>query len=130
MLIYLKQDVFLIILEIEQTPNWTSSWSTMINIASANGTNTQTFTPTQPYVRVKFLSGNAYSLADMSLVSVDVDTSYSLIARGSYRYSFQGQEHDDEIKGAGNSINFEYRMGSGLIVHLIHFLKDNSLKTS
>jgi RHS repeat-associated protein len=27
-----------------------------------------------------------------------------------YRYSFQGQEHDDEIKGEGNSINFEYRM--------------------
>ena len=27
-----------------------------------------------------------------------------------YRYSFQGQEHDDEVKGAGNSINFEYRM--------------------
>lgn len=28
----------------------------------------------------------------------------------SYRYSFQGQEHDDEIKGEGNSLNFEYRM--------------------
>jgi RHS repeat-associated protein len=27
-----------------------------------------------------------------------------------YRYSFQGQEHDDEIKGNGNSINFTYRM--------------------
>lgn len=29
---------------------------------------------------------------------------------GGYRYSFQGQEHDDEIKGAGNSVNFKYRM--------------------
>lgn len=27
-----------------------------------------------------------------------------------YRYSFQGQERDDEIKGAGNSINFKFRM--------------------
>ncbi|MCV9932948.1 thrombospondin type 3 repeat-containing protein [Flavobacterium sp. LS1R47] len=27
-----------------------------------------------------------------------------------YRYSFQGQEKDDEIKGEGNSINFKYRM--------------------
>ena len=27
-----------------------------------------------------------------------------------YRYGFQGQEMDDEIKGPGNSINFEYRM--------------------
>mgnify|MGYP002378600305 FL=1 len=28
----------------------------------------------------------------------------------SYRYGFQGQERDDEIKGEGNSLNFEYRM--------------------
>jgi len=27
-----------------------------------------------------------------------------------YRYGFQGQERDDEIKGEGNSLNFEYRM--------------------
>lgn len=27
-----------------------------------------------------------------------------------YRYGFQGQEKDDEIKGAGNSVNFKYRM--------------------
>jgi RHS repeat-associated protein len=27
-----------------------------------------------------------------------------------YRYSFQGQEKDDEIKGSGNSINYKYRM--------------------
>lgn len=28
----------------------------------------------------------------------------------SYRYSFQGQEQDDEIKGEGNSVNYKYRM--------------------
>ena len=28
----------------------------------------------------------------------------------SYRYGFQGQEKDDEIKGAGNSVNFKFRM--------------------
>ena len=28
----------------------------------------------------------------------------------SYRYSFQGQEKDDEIKGEGNSVNYKYRM--------------------
>lgn len=27
-----------------------------------------------------------------------------------YRYGFQGQEKDDEIKGEGNSINFIFRM--------------------
>ncbi|MFT5970295.1 MAG: RHS repeat-associated protein [Flavobacteriales bacterium] len=29
---------------------------------------------------------------------------------GSYRYGFQGQEMDNEIKGLGNSINYKYRM--------------------
>jgi RHS repeat-associated protein len=28
----------------------------------------------------------------------------------SYRYGFQGQERDDEIKGSGNSVNYKYRM--------------------
>jgi RHS repeat-associated protein len=28
----------------------------------------------------------------------------------SYRYGFQGQEKDDEIKGSGNSLNFKFRM--------------------
>ena len=27
-----------------------------------------------------------------------------------YRYGFQGQEQDDEIKGEGNSVNYKYRM--------------------
>ncbi len=27
-----------------------------------------------------------------------------------YRYSFQGQEKDDEVKGNGNSVNYKYRM--------------------
>lgn len=29
---------------------------------------------------------------------------------GPYRYGFQGQEKDDELKGEGNSINYKYRM--------------------
>ena len=29
---------------------------------------------------------------------------------GDYRYGFQGQEKDDEVKGEGNSVNYEYRM--------------------
>ena len=29
---------------------------------------------------------------------------------GEYRYTFQGQESDDEVKGAGNSINYKFRM--------------------
>jgi RHS repeat-associated protein len=30
--------------------------------------------------------------------------------RVDYKYGFQGQERDDEMKGEGNSVNFEYRM--------------------
>ena len=29
---------------------------------------------------------------------------------GEYRYGFQGQEKDDEIKGEGNSLNYTFRM--------------------
>ncbi|NOQ72493.1 MAG: hypothetical protein GQ574_10855 [Crocinitomix sp.] len=29
---------------------------------------------------------------------------------GGYRYGFQGQEMDDEVKGSGNSVNYKYRM--------------------
>ncbi|NEN24147.1 hypothetical protein G3O08_11605 [Cryomorpha ignava] len=32
------------------------------------------------------------------------------MASGGYRYGFQGQEKDDEIKGSGNSLNYKYRM--------------------
>src|SRR5690554_2085294 len=29
---------------------------------------------------------------------------------GDYRYGFQGQEMDDEVKGEGNSVNYKFRM--------------------
>ncbi|MBD80184.1 MAG: hypothetical protein CL840_14820 [Crocinitomicaceae bacterium] len=29
---------------------------------------------------------------------------------GEYRYGFQGQEQDDEVKGTGNSVNYKHRM--------------------
>jgi RHS repeat-associated protein len=31
-------------------------------------------------------------------------------AADAYRYGFQGQESDDEVKGEGNSVNYKYRM--------------------
>ena len=36
--------------------------------------------------------------------------SFSNICTTAYRFGFQGQEKDDEIRGNGNSINFKYRM--------------------
>jgi hypothetical protein len=37
----------------------------------------------------------------------------------SYRYGFQGQEKDDEVKGEGNSLNYTYRMHDARVVRFI-----------
>ena len=34
----------------------------------------------------------------------------SYTSSDAYRYGFQGQEKDDELKGSGNSVNYKYRM--------------------
>lgn len=38
------------------------------------------------------------------------DVQSEFVARRGYRYGFQGQEKDDEVKGKGNSVNYTYRM--------------------
>lgn len=48
------------------------------------------------------------SSADYSPFGVQLDGRSESV--GSYRYGFQGQERDDEIKGEGNSVNYSYRM--------------------
>ena len=48
------------------------------------------------------------NVADYSPFGVQLDG--RTISNGDYRYGFQGQETDDEIKGEGNSINYKYRM--------------------
>ena len=35
---------------------------------------------------------------------------FEVVGGGNYRYSFQGQETDSEVKGEGNSVNYKYRM--------------------
>jgi len=35
---------------------------------------------------------------------------YRSYSAGDYRYGFQGQEADNEVKGEGNSVNYKYRM--------------------
>lgn len=59
-------------------------------------------------------SGIIYSI-DNLIVAKKVNASAQLLAYGSansgdYRYGFQGQEKDDEVKGQNNSINYKYRM--------------------
>ena len=48
------------------------------------------------------------SVADYSPFGVELDGRTA--SNSGYRYSFQGQEKDDEVKGEGNSINYKYRM--------------------
>jgi RHS repeat-associated protein len=48
------------------------------------------------------------SISDYSPFGVQLD-GRTLSADG-YRYGFQGQEKDDEVKGAGNSVNYTFRM--------------------
>jgi|GEM_PF-4097954 len=47
------------------------------------------------------------NVTDFSPFNVELDG--RTIERGNYRYSVQGQEHDDEIRGKGNYINYKYR---------------------
>jgi len=47
-------------------------------------------------------------VSDYSPFGVQLDG--RTISNSGYRYGFQGQEKDDEIKGPGNSLNYEYRM--------------------
>ena len=48
------------------------------------------------------------SVADYSPFGVELDGRTQ--SGAGYRYSFQGQEKDDEVKGEGNSVNYKYRM--------------------
>jgi RHS repeat-associated protein len=48
------------------------------------------------------------SISDYSPFGVQLDG--RTVSASSYRYGFQGQEKDDEVKGEGNSVNYKYRM--------------------
>jgi RHS repeat-associated protein len=48
------------------------------------------------------------STSDYSPFGVQLDERTS--ENEGYRYGFQGQERDDEVKGDGNSVNYKYRM--------------------
>jgi RHS repeat-associated protein len=48
------------------------------------------------------------NISDYSPFGVGLDG--RTMSSDSYRYGFQAQEGDDEVKGEGNSVNFKYRM--------------------
>ncbi len=69
------------------------------------------FTPSNENIRISVNGTSGFALQQISLDRDNVDTLVNtyLVSR-SYRYGFQGQEKDDEVKGAGNSVNYTFRM--------------------
>jgi len=70
--------------------------------------------PYRPIPKIRFLirSGGEI-IADYSpfgVLPIAIGMDGRTISGDSYRYGFQNQEKDDEIKGAGNSVNYQYRM--------------------
>jgi len=75
---------------------------------------TQYHTPyrTIPKIRVPIRCGGEIT-ADYSpfgVLPIAIGMDGRSISGESYRYGFQNQEKDDEIKGAGNSVNYTFRM--------------------
>ena len=50
------------------------------------------------------------TIDNLTIEQVVTSTETCTVAVGEYRYGFQGQEKDDEVKGSGNSVNYKYRM--------------------
>jgi RHS repeat-associated protein len=57
---------------------------------------------------VDYFEAHLVSISDYSPFGVQLDE--RTVSSSEYRYGFQGQEKDDEIKGEGNSVNYTFRM--------------------
>ena len=57
-----------------------------------------------------FASGASFTLDDFTISKDSLCPIYWSQDTGVYRFGFQNQEKDDEVKGMGNSVNFRYRM--------------------
>ena len=94
----------------EQNPGGPLTYLTNGSVSS-NGAHTLSFTPTMSEIYVHFASNNTFALNEIVL-SYEYEQMFVNYAgqSGDYRYGFQGQERDNEIKGEGNSVNYKYRM--------------------
>jgi hypothetical protein len=83
------------------------------SMVSQTGPMSFEFTATGSVSRVYVMRVTSYyTFASIALSALSVTGKYHKedVMYLSYRYGFQNQEKDDEIKGEGNSINFKYRM--------------------
>ncbi|MBW7868457.1 MAG: hypothetical protein H3C31_09060 [Brumimicrobium sp.] len=83
-----------------------------VHVLSSNGTNTFSYTANSSDIYVQIRQSGTYLLDNIRLYREYEDTVIvgGYAASGGYRYGFQGQEKDDEIKGKGNSVNYSFRM--------------------
>ncbi|WP_341900064.1 hypothetical protein [Fluviicola taffensis] len=91
-------------------PSMTSSSGSPSTVVSAtsNGVYTVNFTSTTGYVFIQIRQSGTYYFDDVSIVN---NAAIGTVTHSTvYRYGFQKQEHDDEIKGGGNSVNYAFRM--------------------
>jgi len=83
-----------------------------VHVLSSAGNNTFTYEATSSDIFVQIRQAGTYYLDNIRLYRTYEDT---VVVKGyeinmAYRYGFQGQEVDDEVKGEGNSVNYKYRM--------------------
>jgi len=63
------------------------------------------------YLRVAHRNRDYYSNKTLNREELSEHLKIDELSHGlHYRYGFQGQEMDDEVKGEGNSVNYKYRM--------------------
>jgi RHS repeat-associated protein len=94
--------------ELPQTGSVTKPNNLVFEIKDHLGNIRATFSPNNVDMTTGAQTYNIESLTDYyPFGSIMPGRSFN---SGDYRYGFQGQEMDNEIKGVGNSINYKYRM--------------------
>lgn len=83
-----------------------------LHVLSTNGTHTFTHTATTSGIRFIIRQKGIFYLDNLKMYRTYQDTiiTPAIAGRSGYRYGFQSQEVDNEIKGNGNSVNYKYRM--------------------
>lgn len=94
-------------------------FGTMIPLTSSGVYTSSFYAPTTGIQTLSFLVyGDSSGICNATITNLKLYTMDTLgvisqcdkISSAGYRYGFQGQEKDDEVKGKGNSVNYTYRM--------------------
>ncbi|PKR79452.1 hypothetical protein CW751_15055, partial [Brumimicrobium salinarum] len=82
-----------------------------LEVLTIDGTHTFSYTANTPAIYVQIRQAGTYYLDNITMYRTYEDTVITGgYVAGDYRYGFQGQEMDNEVKGKGNSVNYKFRM--------------------